>query len=1045
MGRIFNHVRGLVAVFFCCCILCFASIASDSPVTVPSPQVFRIDPALGLELSAEWYKTTADGWTPVYLEIGGMTFPQWMDWEGRIVTYPSGDVPESQVLARLDLERDRLAVGDLELPLRLVAASDARVRAVVPGEWVDGRIRLRLERDTARVTLFGDRLRLGYLFLDRHRREKDGRSELLRAGPCSRDPLVLDAAAGVLRLKAPLAGQDGSRPLRTLAVREGARGSGTGDGAGTAADSPASSSGCLTIGQTADDPKIPIEEREALIALYTSTNGDAWRMKSGWKGMGENPDDFSNWGTECDWECVDCSADRLHVTSLHMEVNNMVGPLPSQISQLTMLQDLRMWGNFLTTLPAELGQLQWLQDLDLSENRIVSQIPAALGGMASLRRLNLSHSGAPDFPTGGLYGPIPSELGNLANLEDLDLRGNQLSGTLPAGLGNLGSLKWLDLSRNQLTGPLPASGIGWTQLREIHLQSNQLDGAIPAWLGELPSLTRLNLGQNRFSGGIPPTIGDLSHLEMLHLRGNELNGKIPDSLCNLTNLYWFDLSDNQLTDAIPHDIGNLTKLQYLYLSHNSLTGRIPYSVGKLAEIQPLDLSYNDLTGGWPVNIWEIPLTVFGVGHNPRLCESDVCCAVYDEGDGPEYYVPSCSLDLDRFGECCPLAKQSVGVTPDEFSKIDKALSGTTTVTINPLGEIDYHPDILKWSGKLTSERVQPAAPRPWGQLEELYLDHNRIHGQWQMDFSDMPALEVLGVNSNALRGTIPSSVPELAALRSLNVNDNGLTAGDGATAAVLAELNSFWSLSQTVPPTDVRVGSLSDTAVMVSWTPIEQWGNAGGYRVYYAAQPDGEWKLAGVTPDKSTDFFTVTNLIMGTTYLFAVQSWTEPNAANANRVESDWGVVVSAVPGVESVLLSGSVTDAVGWGVPGIGLSFSGTDLLAVTDAIGRWWQPVPMGWSGIVRPSLGRSAFQPETESFTNLTNDRTGVDFTLAVLTDDRAMGDLDDNGRTNVVDLSRLLHVFLYHFNQPSPGWVADFNDDGYISPDDVDLFRHYLADN
>ena len=51
--------------------------------------------------------------------------------------------------------------------------------------------------------------------------------------------------------------------------------------------------------------------------------------------------------------------------------------------------------------------------LDLSENQLTGPIPAALGDLTNLERLDLSDN--------ELTGPIPAELGGLSNLEWLAL------------------------------------------------------------------------------------------------------------------------------------------------------------------------------------------------------------------------------------------------------------------------------------------------------------------------------------------------------------------------------------------------------------------------------------------------------------------------------------------------------------------------------------------------------------------------------------------------------------------------------------------------
>ena len=49
---------------------------------------------------------------------------------------------------------------------------------------------------------------------------------------------------------------------------------------------------------------IPSAEREALIALYNSTNGDSWNVNTGWKEPPLDDDGFAMPGTEYTWHGI---------------------------------------------------------------------------------------------------------------------------------------------------------------------------------------------------------------------------------------------------------------------------------------------------------------------------------------------------------------------------------------------------------------------------------------------------------------------------------------------------------------------------------------------------------------------------------------------------------------------------------------------------------------------------------------------------------------------------------------------------------------------
>ena len=59
---------------------------------------------------------------------------------------------------------------------------------------------------------------------------------------------------------------------------------------------------------------IPISERQALIALYNSTDGDNWTDNSGWKEPPLAADGYALPGTEDTWYGITCSGD--HVTRM---------------------------------------------------------------------------------------------------------------------------------------------------------------------------------------------------------------------------------------------------------------------------------------------------------------------------------------------------------------------------------------------------------------------------------------------------------------------------------------------------------------------------------------------------------------------------------------------------------------------------------------------------------------------------------------------------------------------------------------------------------
>ena len=185
---------------------------------------------------------------------------------------------------------------------------------------------------------------------------------------------------------------------------------------------------------------IPAAEREALIALYNSTEGDSWNNNTGWLGAV---------GTECGWFGVTCvdfdtGADIDNIVSIILSNNQLIGTIPSELGQLTKLNILALSMNQLTgDIPGEIGQLIQLYYLFLPDNQLTGGIPKEIGQLINLEYLSLYRN--------KLTGDIPKEIGQLILLQNFELFENQLTGIIPSELKNLINLKSLALFGNCLS------------------------------------------------------------------------------------------------------------------------------------------------------------------------------------------------------------------------------------------------------------------------------------------------------------------------------------------------------------------------------------------------------------------------------------------------------------------------------------------------------------------------------------------------------------------------------------------------------------------
>jgi Leucine-rich repeat (LRR) protein len=355
----------------------------------------------------------------------------------------------------------------------------------------------------------------------------------------------------------------------------------------------------LPLAQAATDctvvTDIPQSECEVLVDLYNSTDGPNWTDNMGWN--------VTN--TPCNWGGVSYEADEKtyikgvvcengHVRKIDLYQNNLNGPIPESITQLTRLTSLKLGSNNLggdgsRAIPDFLGDLTNLWVLSLSGNQFIGQIPDSLGNLTKLRSLFLSKN-----PIGGT---IPAFLGGLTHLKTLSMHNNELSGSLQP-LENLANLQKLWLYNNDLSGTIEVLG-NFPQLVETSVSYNDFSGTIPEELGDLNNLEYFSAHHNELSGSIPSVLGNLTRLQKLVLTHNQLSGSIPESLGNLNNLTVLSLQYNELSGSIPNTLGNLTSLQALWLYKNQLSGTIPAELGNLSQLLEISLSNNNLSGSIP--------------------------------------------------------------------------------------------------------------------------------------------------------------------------------------------------------------------------------------------------------------------------------------------------------------------------------------------------------------------------------------------------------------------------------------------------------------
>ncbi|CBI30405.3 unnamed protein product, partial [Vitis vinifera] len=259
-------------------------------------------------------------------------------------------------------------------------------------------------------------------------------------------------------------------------------------------------------------------DRLALLAIKAQITQDPLGITTSWNDSVH----FCNWtGVTCGHrhQRIPANLSRCSnlVVRMQLHYNNLTGPVPDSLGNLTSIKSLSFAVNHLEgSIPQALGQLQTLEFMGLGMNGFSGIIPSSVYNMSSLEVFSLPYNKlygslpwdlAFTLPNLQLSGTIPPGIGNLVNLTDLILANNDFTGSIPVLIGNLQMLGRIDLSRNQLSGHIPSSLGNITRLYSLHLQNNHLSGKIPSSFGNLFCLTleHLHMEGNFFKGSIPPS------------------------------------------------------------------------------------------------------------------------------------------------------------------------------------------------------------------------------------------------------------------------------------------------------------------------------------------------------------------------------------------------------------------------------------------------------------------------------------------------------------------------------------------------------------
>ena len=476
-------------------------------------------------------------------------------------------------------------------------------------------------------------------------------------------------------------------------------------------------------------------QKDALMALYNSTDGDSWLNHDNW-GSGHPCGD--------EWHGVECNNEG-EVTSLSLNSNNLVG-----------------------TIPTAIGDLTSLEYLSLSNNRLTGVIPSSIKNLVNLttnRSLKL-------YDNSNLY-TNDTTLQTFIN-EDRGYSPSSDTTSYEYILSTNGYMKALVALYNSTKGESWTHNDNWNNGEEPCDNENRWYGVTCNSIGEI---TSLDLHNNNLIGTIPYKIYELTSLTTLKLDNNQLRGSIPRAIWHsLTSLITLKLNNNQLTGSIPTEIEDLVNLELLYLYNNKLTGVIPSSIknfNNLTSNNSLRLYNND-----NLHTSDTDLQNFinaDRGYSPSgatpyeyilntnsYIQEKALRALYNSTDG-EHWTHHANWNI---GHPCMNDWYGVGCN-DEGEIISLILNDNNLVGIIPT--------VI---GDLTS-------------LEYLYLPNNQLTGSIPSEIGNMTSLYYLYLYSNQLEGSIPTEIGDLTHLNELLLSNNKLT---GTIPSSIASLNGLDTL-----------------------------------------------------------------------------------------------------------------------------------------------------------------------------------------------------------------------------------------------------------
>ncbi|MDG4951143.1 leucine-rich repeat domain-containing protein [Weeksellaceae bacterium KMM 9724] len=212
--------------------------------------------------------------------------------------------------------------------------------------------------------------------------------------------------------------------------------------------------------------------------------------------------------------------------------NKDLTSLPNGLEKLDIYKAI-LTGNDLTEIPSQVLEISSLQNLIVAGNPI-KEFPCKLNKLEKLKSISIAETKISE---------INCDLSKLDSLEHFDISKNNLN-SLPDEIKNVPNLKWLSLNDNSFTN-LSFIDKRLENLETLYLYTNKVS-ELGTETKYLTNLKELLIFDNQIES-IPKNIGDLINLQKLEIWNNPIKSISPN-ISKLTNLRTLRIDDDYLTE-----------------------------------------------------------------------------------------------------------------------------------------------------------------------------------------------------------------------------------------------------------------------------------------------------------------------------------------------------------------------------------------------------------------------------------------------------------------------------------------------------------------